>query len=92
MGDAPLGVAFNPAGTVAYVTNLFSNDVTPIDTSTNIPGTPIPVGNTPFGLVVNPAGTVHGGLTATLLDSGQIRWTTTTHTCTDAKTGKALAC
>ena len=29
---------------------------------------------------------------ATLEETGTIKWTTTGHTCTDAKTGKKLAC
>jgi hypothetical protein len=29
---------------------------------------------------------------ATLLETGVIKWTTTTHSCTNAKTGKTLAC
>ena len=29
---------------------------------------------------------------ATLLETGVIKWTTTSHSCTDAKTGKSQAC
>lgn len=29
---------------------------------------------------------------ATLLETGKLRWTTTTHTCTYAKTGKPVSC
>jgi hypothetical protein len=32
------------------------------------------------------------GIKATLKDSGVLTWTTTTHSCTNAKTGKKLAC
>ncbi len=32
------------------------------------------------------------GIKATLQQTGSIKWTTTTHTCTNAKTGKKLAC
>jgi len=42
----------------AYVTNLFSNNVTVIDTATNmVVGPPIPVGNTPRGVAITPDGT-----------------------------------
>ncbi len=51
-----------PAGAVtaaptAYVTNYSSNTVTPIDTATNTPGTPIPVGTTPTAVAITPDGT-----------------------------------
>jgi hypothetical protein len=31
-------------------------------------------------------------INATLQDSGAVKWVTTTHSCTDAKTGKKLKC
>ncbi len=53
----PWGVAVNPAGTRAYVTNNFSNTVSVIDLATNRVTATIAVGVTPFGVAVNPAGT-----------------------------------
>ena len=40
----------------AYVTNLGSNDVTPIAVATNTPGAPIPVGDGPYGVAITPDG------------------------------------
>ena len=52
MGIAPWGVAIAPNGATAYVTNSGSNTVTPIDTATNTPGTPIAVGTAPAGIAI----------------------------------------
>lgn len=41
---------------VAYVANYESNSVTPIDTATDIAGTPIPVGAAPLGVAITPDG------------------------------------
>ena len=60
VGSAPTGVAFNPAGTRAYVTNQGGGTVSVIDTATNtVIGSPITVGSGPTGIViaVNSAGT-----------------------------------
>ena len=40
----------------AYVTNLNSNSVTPIDTATNTAGTAIAVGSGPVGVAITPDG------------------------------------
>jgi YVTN family beta-propeller protein len=57
VGLFPIGVAFNPAGSRAYVSNNASNNVSVIDTATNTVTATIPVGLTPRGVAVNPAGT-----------------------------------
>ncbi len=49
VGQGPLGVAVNPAGTRVYVTNNDSNNVSVIDTSTNAVIATIPVGSLPWG-------------------------------------------
>ncbi|MEU1628435.1 IPT/TIG domain-containing protein [Streptomyces sp. NPDC020096] len=52
VGTLPFGVAVAANGN-AYVTNFGSNDVTVIDTATNlVVGTPIPVGSNPSGVAV----------------------------------------
>jgi YVTN family beta-propeller protein len=58
----PYGVAVNPAGAFAYVTNvfggnLFGGTVSVIDTATNAVVATVPVGPEPHGVAVNPAGT-----------------------------------
>jgi YVTN family beta-propeller protein len=40
----------------AYVANWSSNNVTPIDIATNIPGAPIAVGTKPIGIAITPDG------------------------------------
>ena len=45
-----------PTTPTAYVTNGFSNTVTPIDTATGTAGTPIPVGDRPEGIAITPNG------------------------------------
>jgi len=54
----PYGVAVNPAGTLAYVTNAGGDSVSVIDLATNLVTATIPVGFNPFGVAVNPAGTL----------------------------------
>ena len=58
VGSAPIGVAINPAGTFAYVTNEIGNSVSVINTATNAIAATIPVGSMPNGIVINPAGTL----------------------------------
>ncbi|MFM7136056.1 MAG: hypothetical protein ACKO1M_03160, partial [Planctomycetota bacterium] len=53
----PLGVAVNPAGTFASVTNSTSNSVSVVDTATNAVTATIAVGFAPWGVAYNPAGT-----------------------------------
>ena len=45
-----------PDGAKVYVANIFSDTVTPIDTATNTPGAPIPVGTSPHGVAIAPDG------------------------------------
>jgi len=57
VGDRPYGVAVNPAGTRAYVTNLDGRTVSVINTATNtVIGNPIPVGDNPLGIAFSPLG------------------------------------
>jgi len=62
VGNNPIGVAMNPAGTTAYVTNFSqgSNNgtVSVIDTASNTVTATITVGANPVGVALNPAGTL----------------------------------
>ena len=57
VGSYPAGVAVNPAGTRAYVANLYGDSVSVIDTSNNTVTATVNVGSYPYGVAVNPAGT-----------------------------------
>lgn len=57
VGNEPLGIAVNPAGTTVYVTNQGSNNVSVVNTATNTVTAIVPVGIEPIGVAVNPAGT-----------------------------------
>lgn len=49
VGNSPLGIAVNPAGTRVYVANAGSGTVSVIDAATNtVVGAPISVGSLPF--------------------------------------------
>src|SRR5262245_5605787 len=52
----PRGVAFNPSGTTAYVTNYVTNTVSVIDVAGGIVTGSIPVDRSPFGIVTSPDG------------------------------------
>lgn len=52
VGAAPHGVAVNKAGTLAFITNLLSDDLSIIDTSSNTEIARIPVGDMPNGVSV----------------------------------------
>lgn len=54
----PIKVAITPDGSLAYVTNLGSNNVSVINTSTNTVLATIPVGSEPYGIVASPDGSV----------------------------------
>jgi YVTN family beta-propeller protein len=56
IGGQSFGVAANPAGTRAYVTNI-GGSVHVIDTATNAVSATVTVGSAPTGIAVNPAGT-----------------------------------
>ncbi|MHB9098352.1 MAG: CFI-box-CTERM domain-containing protein, partial [Syntrophales bacterium] len=56
VGRNPYGIAVNPAGTFAYVTNFFDGTVSKIDLGTNTVAATIPVGSNPIGIVVSPDG------------------------------------
>ena len=55
VGRNPYGIAVDPAGTFAYVTNFDNATVSKIDLSNYIV-TAIPVGSNPIGIVVSPDG------------------------------------
>jgi len=48
----PIKVAVNPGGTLAYVANLGSSNVSVIDTASNTVIATVPVGNEPYGIAV----------------------------------------
>ena len=56
VGRNPYGVAVDPAGTFAYVTNFTDATVSKIDLGTNTVAATIPVGSNPIGIVVTPDG------------------------------------
>lgn len=53
----PLSVAVNPAGTFAYIAGANSNEVTVVNTLTDVVVAAIPVGTYPSDIAINPAGT-----------------------------------
>lgn len=54
-GRIPIGVTFNAAGTLAYVTGLGGNNVIEIDVATNTPVATIPgINGTPFDVLLSP--------------------------------------
>jgi YVTN family beta-propeller protein len=56
VGNNPLGIAIDPAGSPAYVVNKGSNSVSVIDTNENAVIATIPVGNDPTNVAVSPNG------------------------------------
>jgi YVTN family beta-propeller protein len=56
VGNVPSFIAFNPAGTTAYVANQFSDNVGIIDVATNTQTTVIPVTGDPLPVAVAPDG------------------------------------
>jgi YVTN family beta-propeller protein len=56
VGKNPYGIAVDPAGTFAYVTNFFDGTVSKIDLGANTVVATISVGSNPIGIVVNPDG------------------------------------
>jgi YVTN family beta-propeller protein len=56
VGKNPYGIAVDPAGTFAYVTNSGDATVSKIDLGTYSVTATIPVGSNPIGIVVNPDG------------------------------------
>ena len=58
VGSNPIGISFNPSGTLAYVTNFGSDTVNVINPSTNTVINTITVGSDPDGVSFNPSGTL----------------------------------
>jgi YVTN family beta-propeller protein len=56
VGRNPYGIAVDPAGTFAYVTNFGDATVSKIDLGTNTVTATIPVGSSPIGIAVSPDG------------------------------------
>lgn len=56
VGDAPVGIAINLAGTRAYVANFNDDNVSVINTRNNKVIDIAPVGHFPNGIAINPAG------------------------------------
>jgi YVTN family beta-propeller protein len=56
VGRNPYGIAVDPAGTFAYVTNFGDATVSKIDLGTNTIAATIPVGSNPIGIVISPDG------------------------------------
>lgn len=54
VGDEPVEIAITPDGERAYVTNLFDNTVSVIDTDKNIVIDVIPVGDGPVSIAITP--------------------------------------
>src|SRR5262249_59236552 len=52
----PRGVAFNSAGTTAYVTNIVTETVSVIDVAGGVVTDTIPVDRNPIGIVTSPDG------------------------------------
>lgn len=55
---SPIEIAITPDGAFAYVTNLGSNNVSVINTSSNSVIATVPVGSRPFGIAVSPDGSL----------------------------------
>jgi len=73
-GDDPWGVAITPDGATAYVVDMSTDEVTPVDTATNTPGAPIPVGSQPRTIGIAPDGRTayvadYGSATVTPIDT-----------------------
>jgi YVTN family beta-propeller protein/autotransporter-associated beta strand protein len=69
------GVAMSPDGKTVYVTNFSNGTVTPINTATNMAGTPIPVGMMPEifpGIASNGNALLASGLTFVARTSGAL--------------------
>jgi YVTN family beta-propeller protein len=56
VGDQPVGVAVSADGSRAYVTNLNSDNVSVIDTSSNMVTATVTVGDQPIGVAVSADG------------------------------------
>lgn len=56
VGSAPVDIAITADGARAYVVNFGSDNVSVIDLSTGIAGTPIAVGNEPTSIAISPHG------------------------------------
>ena len=54
--DGSAQVAIAPDGATAYLTNVGTGKVTPIDVATGTPGSPITVGGYPYGIAIAPDG------------------------------------
>ena len=74
----PNGVAVSPDGKTVYITDLINNEVIPISTNNNMPGTPIPVVDMPEifpGIASNGNALLASGLTFVANTSGALEST-----------------
>jgi YVTN family beta-propeller protein len=53
-GNEPVAIAITPDGKIAYVANLASGTLTPVNVATNIPGKPIKAGDQPEVMAITP--------------------------------------
>lgn len=53
-GSAQIAIA--PDGATAYLTNLGTGTITPVDVATGTPGSPVAVGGYPYGIAIAPDG------------------------------------
>jgi YVTN family beta-propeller protein len=83
VGTYPDAIAVNPAGTMAYVANYTSNNVTPINLATDRPEPPIPAGIGPAGIAITPNGKM-----AYVTDDGSSSTLGNTVTPINLRTGK----
>ena len=58
MGKAPRQIVLSPDGSLAYVTNDDTNNVSVIDTATNTVVATVPVGKIPVGVGISPDGSL----------------------------------
>ena len=56
VGGYPTGIAITPNGSDAYVTNVLSNTVSVISTSTNTVVKTVRVGSSPYWVAITPNG------------------------------------
>jgi YVTN family beta-propeller protein len=88
VGAGPAHVAFNPAGTKAYVTNQGGHSVSVVDVATNLETTQVPLGPEAFNVIVS----LDGGTVYASSDVGTIYLiSTASNTVVDSFAAGAVA-